>query len=59
MQFADEVVSAIIDLMQDPSSSLAHAVTDYDMDKYKVRLTEYSEVLILFHINLGDASQNL
>lgn len=47
LQFADEVISAIIDLMKDSSSRLKNVVTDYDTDKYKIRLTEYSEKIVL------------
>nr|XP_010940313.1 BTB/POZ domain-containing protein FBL11 [Elaeis guineensis] len=46
-QFADEIVNTILDMIKDCYSSLLRSITDDNVDKFRIRLTEYSEKIIL------------
>ncbi|XP_020245630.1 BTB/POZ domain-containing protein FBL11 isoform X2 [Asparagus officinalis] len=46
LQFADEVICSILNLLKDSSYSLMHAVTRGDTEKYRIRLTQYSEIVL-------------
>lgn len=60
-KFADESISSIFDLMKDKQMSPPCPIADDVFDNYRIRLTQYSEVLVgliffffccvVFHVN--------
>lgn len=49
-QFADEIVNTILDMIKDSYSSVLRSIADDKIDNIRIRLTEYSEVPVLFYV---------
>ncbi|RWW17280.1 hypothetical protein GW17_00018798 [Ensete ventricosum] len=49
-QLGEEAICTILDLMKDSFSIILPALVDDKLDNFRIRLTEYSEVLFLFFI---------
>lgn len=49
-QLGEEAICTILDLMKDSFSIILAALVGDKLDNFRIRLTEYSEVLFLFFI---------